>query len=117
MGRLPQRSPDQADCLLSIRVPGWLKNEIADQAERAGVSISSYLGAIVHRVARHDLGLPDPPPTHGPVPGVVEVLRAYVSGDPVLTPCGRHGDCDGLNIDPKQIGSVKFCAVCDIRFS
>jgi hypothetical protein len=117
MGRQPQRHPEHVDALLSIRVPGWLKNEIADQAAAAGVSISSYLGAIVHRVARRDLGMPDPPPAKAPVPDVSDVLRAYATGQPILTPCGQRETCQGLDMEAVKIGSVRFCAACDIRLS
>ena len=117
MGRHPQRHPDDVDALLSIRVPGWLKNEIVDQAKAADVSISAYLGAIIHRVVRRDLGLPEPPPAKVPIPDVADVLRAYATGQPMLTPCGAHGSCPGLDAEPLRIGSVRFCSICDIRLS
>lgn len=117
MGRTPQRHPDGTDGILYLRVPGWLKNELVDQADAAGLSLAAYVGAILHRIARQDAGLPEPPPARAPIPTITDVLHEYATGEPLLTPCGKQRTCDGLDATPRTIGSIQFCAVCDIRLS
>lgn len=115
MARPPLRHPDDAEAVLYVRIPGWLKNQITDLADTDDVSLATFVGVALRDIARDKRGLPVPPPPAAPMPDAAAMLRAYVEGDHVLTPCGRKDRCAGMETEPVKIGSVRFCGSCDIR--
>jgi len=53
-GRPPKRADEHEPTLLTVRVPGEIKNLLIDQADAVGLSIGEYLSSLVRRdVAGH----------------------------------------------------------------
>lgn len=107
MPKTPVRVPDDVECQLAARVPGWLKNEVVDACSREGVSLNVWLTGVVLGALRDGFSVGV---RSGVRPQPVDVLREYLGGGRVVGVCGRAG-CEGLD------GSVwvsGFCGVCGL---
>lgn len=99
-----------ADYEIRVRVPGWLKNDILAFAERQGMSFGQWCAVALYVAVREGGGLPVRPVGRG-LPGVDDVLRAYLSGERLLMPCGVV-ECGFVE---EVVGGVGFCGVCGVR--
>jgi len=111
-----RHNPD-AEAVLYIRVPGTLKNELTDAADRDGLSITSWCANQLRLALRESRGIPTPPPAPVPLPGPAEALHAYLVDEPLVLPCGKTGTCAGLTDPPEVLHGLRWCAGCGIRLS
>ena len=113
MSRRPVRHSDDARVQVSVRVPGWLKNRVADAAGREGVSINTWCAGLFVRGVEGSEGFPEPPPAQAPVPSPERVLRGFLTGEDVLEPCGRPYPCERSGVT--VVEGLAFCVECRIR--
>lgn len=116
MARKPSvANPDQLN-LVQIRLPGWLKNEVAKHCKKKGVSVNSWTIEVIRSALRADKGIPEPPPAVAPLPTLADELHSYVTGEALLAPCGKIAPCEGIKKGNFfQHGDSAFCRVCNIR--
>jgi antitoxin component of RelBE/YafQ-DinJ toxin-antitoxin module len=48
-GRPPTRATSDDHTTLTIRIKGEVKNQLIDQADAFGLSVSEYIGVLAHR--------------------------------------------------------------------
>ena len=110
MSRTPQRAdlPDGKYNLV-VQIPGWLKNEILDAC--AGARINQWVSAVLLAAVRESRGLPPAPPAAAPKPTPADQIRAYMTGEKIVQPCGRT-DC---NPQWEEIQNMEFCRECGTR--
>lgn len=94
-----------------IRMPGWLKNDIIAHCKKKNVSINDWITANLLTALREDKGLPPAPPPMKALPTHIEQLRAYISGETLIQPCGKT-DCEP---EFEQLQNMKFCKKCGVR--
>lgn len=114
MPRPAQTAKDTATVTVVARIPGWLKNRVLEQAETDNISINGWLTNAILTQLNH--ATPAPPPRH-PLPTPADELRAYMTGQLLLGPCGQPKDqCAGITDRIESAsGEFAFCAVCGIR--
>lgn len=100
---------------LQLRLPGWLKNDLLRLAAREGIGLAAYCTVILKEAAEQRHGLPPAPPARAPLPTTADQIRAWATGETLLTPCGQVGNCPGLDGDTFDLGGVTFCRSCRIR--
>lgn len=113
MSRRPVRHGDDVRVQVSVRVPGWLKNRVADAAAAEGVSINTFCAGVLLRAVERGEGFPEPPPAQAPVPSPERVLRGFLTGEDVLEPCGRPYPCERSGVT--VVEGLAFCNECRIR--
>jgi hypothetical protein len=96
---------------VTVRVRGSVKNRLLGEAERLGCSLSELVLLAVEDFCRGRDSVPGLSDGVRP-PDVGDVLRAYVSGERVLEPCGRVAPCGRVE---RVVGSFRFCDVCGVR--
>jgi hypothetical protein len=111
-----KHNPD-AEAVLYIRVPGAIKNQVADTAQQHGLSINAWAANIIRLALRQEQGLPAPPPAAAPLPSPAEALHAYLTNTTLTTPCGRTRTCTGLTDPPEALHGLLWCAECGIRLA
>ena len=104
--------PDIA-CQLSVRIPGWFKNQIVEHCETVDVPVSVWVINVLREALRAGKGFPEAPPAKAGLPGLDEQLRLYLLGERLVLPCGRVGVCEGLSAP--LLGGVRFCGECGVR--
>lgn len=104
-----------ATAVVYVRVPGSVKNRIVALCEAEGVSVNAWAGCVLLRALELGEGLPEVPRGVAPVPDGGAVVRAYATGESLLTPCGGLNWCEGLGVGRLVVGGVEFCGVCRIR--
>lgn len=114
MPRPPQTAKDQATVTVVARIPGWLKNKILEQAEADNISINGWLTNAILTQLNH--ATPAPAPRH-PIPTPADQLRAYMTGEALLGPCGNPIDQCAAPSDriESASGDYAFCGACGIR--
>ena len=114
MPRPPQTAKDTATVTVVARIPGWLKNRVLQQAEENNISINGWLTNAILTQLNH--GVPAPPARH-PLPTPADELRAYMTGDVLLGPCGQVKElCVGVGERVESVsGEFGFCSACGIR--
>lgn len=114
MPRPPQQAHPDATVTVVARIPGWLKNRVLQQADDGGVSINVWMTNAVLTQLNH--GVPAPPPVR-PLPELAHQLRAYLSGEQLLGPCGLPIEaCDAPQHQIETAAKdAAFCATCGIR--
>lgn len=106
----PANNPDKNYSIV-IQIPGWLKNQLLTHTQKHNTTINKWVALQIREALRQNAGLPPPPPAAAPIPTKEQILRSYLSGEKILTPCGKT-DC---TIDIEQIQEFKFCKNCGIR--
>jgi len=96
---------------VTVRVRGSVKNGLLDVCEEWGCALSDVVLLAVEDFVRARGGVPRLSDGVRPA-GVDDVLRAYVSGERVLEPCGRVAPCGRVE---RVVGSFRFCDVCGVR--
>lgn len=107
-------NPDR-ESVLYLRLPHGLKRDLQACATEAGLSTNAWAVNVLRLALREMRGFPAPPPALAPLPTPAESLRAYLAGEPLLTPCGQQGTCAGLDGDPEVLHGVRWCRECGIR--
>lgn len=110
MGRKASRIPDDRWGHVTVRLRGDRKSRLLDVAEEWGCALSDVVLLAVEDFVRSRDGVPRLGDGVRP-PSVDDVLRAYVSGERLVQPCGRVS-CDRVE---SQVGSFRFCDVCGVR--
>lgn len=111
MGRKPKKSrhPNSTH-FITLGVTGAEKNKLIDKANALGMPLSEFLRYIVWEFVKSEKSLP-PAPAVRPRPTPDDALRAYLSGEKLLMPCGKEL-CD-MNI--KKFGGGEYCDTCGLR--
>ena len=113
--------PDHVDpnrtVAVQTRVPGFIKNDLIDFAEREGMSLNQATALILKTFLEEDRGIPQAPPAEVPVPTLRSVLQAYHEGTSLIGPCGQSWDtgCKYQECGVRKIDDAEFCAECNIR--
>ena len=112
MPRKPQKAKlHDGKYNIVLTIPGWLKNDIIKHCKVQGVGINEWATACLLTALREGKGLPPAPPPMKALPTQIEQLRAYLSGETLIQPCGKT-DCDPTF---EQLQNMKFCTKCGVR--
>ena len=106
-----------ANAVLYIRVPGHIKNAAAQAAEAEGIPTTTWCANIIRQALQTKQQLPPPPPAHKPLPTPSETLHAYLTGQTIITPCGKLNSCTGLTDPPDSLAGLNYCHDCGIRLT
>lgn len=107
----PTTNPDSLNHLI-IRLPGWLKNQLIEQANQQNISLNTLCLHALNTWIRTQQQFPPPPPDPQPLPTIADQIRAWACGEQLTQPCGRT-DCDpGAGV---KLGGCTFCESCGIR--
>lgn len=98
---------------LQTRLPGWLKNRIVGRAEAEGLSVQAWVANVLYLAVDSDF--PPPPPARAPIPTEMDALRAYLTGERLLEPCGRPAPCERREVPEVTVDSVAYCGHCRVR--
>lgn len=115
-GRPPQPAArDEGMNYFHIRLPGWLKNQVIEVTKKNNTNVNGWITEVIRRGLREEWGLPEPPPAVAPLPTTADQIRLWVSGEKILTPCGKVNTCFGTQNEPYRHSGMSFCKECDIR--
>lgn len=109
------KSDPESVAVIYVRVPGWLKNAIADQCAKNAISVNRWAANILLRAYEEDHHIPEAPPAQAPLPTVTDVIRGYLTGETVLEPCGREAPCEREVAGAFRVAGVEYCNFCRIR--
>lgn len=112
MPRPPERADPDSVAAINLLLPGWLKNDVVECAERSGLFVRDFIALVLYVWVREGRGLPVAP-VGRPLPSVVDELRSYLVGERLLMPCGVS-ECGFVG---EVVGGVEFCGVCGVRVS
>ena len=114
MGVPPQRAqyPDR-DYNLTIRLSGEQKNQIIDTASDLGISVTQLVLYSVWTYIRSQTGIPQPGPSQFARSTKEDMLKAYLSGQTLLMPCGKP-KCKMKEVD---LNGLVFCETCNVRIA
>lgn len=96
---------------LGIRITGKQKNEIIDFAKSKGISVSQLMNYAVWQFIREDKGIPAPGPSQFALATPEDQVRAYLTGETLLQPCGKI-ECEK---DIVMFQGMEFCENCNLR--
>jgi len=102
---------DDGEYQFVVRMTGKLKNSIIDLCLRENCSLNDWALTVIQTAVRAGKGLPAAPPATRAPPGTLEQIRAYVTGERMLMPCGKQK----CNMILEKTGSLEFCTTCGIR--
>jgi hypothetical protein len=96
---------------IALRVKGSQKNEIMQAAKRNKMQLSQYILYCVWEHMRSERGIAPPGPSQFKIAEPMDHLRAYLSGETLLMPCGQQ-KCEMKIV---QFDTAKFCETCNVR--
>jgi len=96
---------------LGIRITGKQKNLIIDHAKSRGMSVSQLIEYAVWQFIREERGIPAPGPSQFAKVTKEEMIRAYLTGETLLQPCGKI-ECKQ---DLVMFQGMEFCETCNLR--
>lgn len=117
----PRLRPDYVDpnrtVAVQTRIPGFIKNDLLDFAEKEDMSLNQATALILKTFLEEGKGIPQPPPAEVPVPTLRAVLQAYHEGTSLIGPCGQSWDsgCSYQECGVRTVDNADFCADCGIR--
>lgn len=112
MGAPPQRVDYlDRDYNLSIRLSGAQKNQIIDAAAAENISVNQLILYAVWTYIRSKDGIPLPGSSQFAKNTPEDLLKAYLSGQTLLMPCGKPK----CKMVPVVISGMEFCETCNIR--
>lgn len=94
-----------------LRVPGKIKNQLIDAAKKQNLPLSQYLIYCAWEHTRTQKGIPQPGNAQYSFPDTSTVLRAYLSGESVLMPCGEPV----CVMTVVEVAGFEFCDTCNVR--
>ena len=94
-----------------LRVTGKEKNRILREAKKQNLSLTEYIKYCIWLTMRNEQGIPPPTTTKIELPTFDAHLRAYLSGETLLQPCGEK-ECDMV---VEMFGVMKVCGTCNLR--
>lgn len=94
-----------------LRVSGSVKNELLSAAEAHSMSLSNFVLFCCWVQVRADRGIPFPGSAQFTIPDGAVQLRAYLTGERLLQPCGREV-CD---MSVVEVAGMEFCDTCNVR--
>lgn len=103
------------EVVLYVRIPGSLKNRIVNHVRSLDTSLAHWVAVTLDRAVREGRGLPEPPRSEYPLPSQIDVLRSYLTEEPLIMPCGRVGSCSGYEGKTSRMGDGSYCDECGIR--
>lgn len=111
MGRKAKKSrhPNSTH-FITLAVTGAEKNKLIDGANSRNMPLNEFLRYIIWEFVMSEKSLP-PAPASRPKPTPDEALRAYLSGEKLLMPCGK----EVCNMDIKPFGGGEYCNTCGLR--
>jgi len=98
---------------VGIRISGEQKNIIIDHAASKGISVAQLIEYAVWEFIRQDKGIPNPGPSQFRQATPQDELRAYLSGETILQPCGQK-QCDQ---QLTKFQGLTFCNTCNLRIA
>lgn len=108
----PQRAQyDDRLYNLGIRIMGKQKNMIIDYAQSQGISVSQLIEYAVWEFIRQEKGIASPGPSQFRTATIQDELRAYLSGESLMKPCGKQ-ECNQVSI---LFQGMEFCETCNLR--
>lgn len=96
---------------VGIRISGKQKNLIIDHAKSKGISVSQLIEYAVWEFIRQDKGIPSPGPSQFAKTTPEDEIRAYLSGQTLLKPCGKT-QCEQVSV---MFQGMEFCDTCNLR--
>ena len=112
MGAPPQKVQyEDRDYNLSIRLTGAQKNQIIDAAEQEGISVNQLILYSVWTYIRSKQGIPLPGSSQFARNTPEDYLKAYLSGETLLMPCGKPK----CKMVPVTLSGMEFCDTCNVR--
>lgn len=114
MPRKPRTYQNDTVTHLQIRMPGWLHNQIKDEAARRGLSMNKYAAHVLFQ-AILDQDYPEAPRSKFPKPDPGEIIRGYLAGETVYEPCGRPAPCERQKAGTTWVEGGEWCNECGIR--
>ncbi len=116
MPRPPQKSATTGPNYIQVRLPGWLKNQLIEHAEKLDCTLNAWLVEAIQTQLRADLSLPEPPPARAPLPTTADMIRVWAVGERIITPCGKVS-CPAVQEGDYrwEHDGMGFCNECGIR--
>lgn len=130
MPQKPLRHKPDANAVVYVRVPGWVKNACLDAATSAGMTVNAWAASVLIEASRitshettHDTTLHDTPHDtshHTPhdtphdTPTLVETLSSWITGSPLVAPCGKAWPCPASERTDEAAG-LHYCSECGVR--
>jgi len=105
----PATNPDDT-VTLTIPIPGWLKNELIQSAQKHEKSLQQHITLLITNALRHTQNKPPLNPTP---PNPLQPIHNYLQGKPTLQPCGQT-TCTKT---PTQLNNHTYCNTCGIRLN
>ena len=102
--------PDR-DYNLSIRLSGAQKNQIIDAAEEQNTPVNQLILYAVWTYLRSKQGIPLPGSAQFARNSPEDLLKAYLSGETLLMPCGKPK----CKMVPVVVSGMEFCDTCNVR--
>lgn len=115
MGAKPIKHRDDATVQLSVRMPGWLKNKVAEVAKSRNLTMNAWAALVLYRAAESGLGYPDPPPSPIAPPTTADLIEGSLLGEPRAEPCGAVAPCKRWEAGTRRVADAEFCNECGIR--
>lgn len=109
-----EHDPD-AQAVIYVRVPGWLKNKITAIAAENGMTVNTWAANVLQLATRNN-PIP-PPPARAPIPDATDTIRAYLTGERLLSPCGQPWPCRLDTEGTTTVAGLTYCTACGIRTS
>lgn len=102
---------------VQIRMKSDLKNEVVEHCAEIDATLSQWVTSLIMEGLREQKGLPPVPPARIPIPLIQDEIRAYLSGETLLRPCGKTTSCAGVSGDTVLHAGMEFCNDCGLRLT
>jgi hypothetical protein len=116
MSRPPQTAQPDTNSYIQIRLPGWLKNKLAETAKQQNTTLNTYIITALTNALNTEHQIPPPPQAAQPLPTTSDQIRAYITGQKLTGPCGQT-NCTAQTNNHKTDKHTTFCTTCGIRIT
>jgi hypothetical protein len=116
MTRPPQPATTQGPTYIQLRLPGWLKNKIIQEAQQQNTTLNTYIITAITAAINNQHQTPQPPQATQPLPTTTHQIRAYITGQKLTGPCGKT-DCTAQTNNYNTDKHTQFCTTCGIRIT
>lgn len=127
MPQKPLRHKPDANAVVYVRVPGWVKNACLDAARSSGMTVNAWAASVLIEASRvasretaHDTSHHDTPhdtTPHGTphdTPTLVDTISSWIMGSPLVAPCGKAWPCPASERTDEAAG-LHYCSECGVR--